>query len=149
MAHPIAGLRQETVGQDARGVGPDGGWVLSSDRSPWGTAWWTLARATRSGANRYVAARTSSSGTKWRPPAVASLVPAAEVEAAADEEAEDEEETTAGRNPAGGGVTVDDLAGAAAGDGAVAEVTAAVPRTARFGPINRAARLKTLRVAVS
>jgi hypothetical protein len=81
---------------------------------------------------------------------VASLVPAAEVAAAADEdaEAEDEDVTTAGRSPAGGGVTVD-LAGAAAGDGPVAEVTAAVPRTARFGPINRAARLKTLRVAVS
>jgi hypothetical protein len=81
--------------------------------------------------------------------------PAAEDEGAADEGAADEgaadegtdapDATTVGRKPAGGGTTDDDPAGRGPGG----EVTAAVPRTARFGPIKRAARLKTLRVAVS
>ena len=68
----------------------------------------------------------------------------------------DGELTTAGRRPGGGGVTEaeagsriaepsDRLARAGVGAG----VTTAVPRTARRGPINRAARLKTLLVAVS
>lgn len=49
-----------------------------------------------------------------------------------------------GRSPAGAGVTEGMERGAAA-----AELTTAVPRTARRGPISRAARLNTLRVAVS
>jgi hypothetical protein len=64
----------------------------------------------------------------------------------------DGELTAAGRRSGGGGVT-DDEAGSkitdCSGRGATAGDTTAVPRTARRGPINRAARVNTLRVAVS
>jgi hypothetical protein len=64
----------------------------------------------------------------------------------------DEELTADGRRSGGGGVTEDE-AGRTITDGSGrdtgAVVTTAVPRTARRGPINRAARLNTLRVAVS
>jgi hypothetical protein len=60
--------------------------------------------------------------------------------------AEEDGETDSpdGRSPAGGGVTEGVERRPAA-----AELTTAVPRTARRGPISRAARLNTLRVAVS
>jgi hypothetical protein len=64
----------------------------------------------------------------------------------------DGELTADGRRSGGGGVT-DDEAGSRITDGsgrdAAGADTTAVPRTARRGPINRAARLNTLRVAVS
>ncbi|GAA3914635.1 hypothetical protein GCM10022629_19760 [Amorphoplanes auranticolor] len=66
--------------------------------------------------------------------------------------AEDGELTGDGRRSGGGGVTEDE-AGSTITDGSGRvtgpEPTTAVPRAARRGPINRAARLNTLRVAVS
>jgi hypothetical protein len=68
------------------------------------------------------------------------------------EPAGDGELTGDGRRSGGGGVTEDE-AGSTITDGSGRdtgpELTTAVPRTARRGPINRAARLNTLRVAVS